>query len=318
MFTISVRLQTAALPTAVLAPCSTRCSNCTQWLWKNLQVSYLHSIKCNFYSCLRSWRYHQYQIGQLLQPDEEEMSDFKIHINRTWRGYLVRDVDIKNKSTVSWFCFLSICPLIAPCCIYTALKQQCTKTERRLPYSTLPICRNTTHGLCQLTAWRPRSYPEIVTSQYLWDEQGPEPSHLNATCSGSCRSSQTLLSQHAILSKWMLNTMGGIELLAKEAFESKMLASLNKLKRECSLRRREFKIGIQVTFHDEIHGGLPNQFSFSLPASFCRSLPPLHSSSIFGGSPYWPLQLASKGPNLVSAILLWLRSAALRRCPGRE
>ena len=34
------------------------------------------------------------------------------------------------------------------------------------------------------------------------------------------------------------------------------------------------KIGIQVTFHDEIHGGLPNQFSFSLPASFCRSLPP--------------------------------------------
>ena len=49
--------------------------------------------------------------------------------------------------------------------------------------------------------------------------------------------SQTLLSQHAILSKWMLNTMGGIELLAKEAFESKMLASLNKLKRECSLRR---------------------------------------------------------------------------------
>ena len=106
MFTISVRLQTAALPTAVLAPCSTQCSNCTQWLWKNLQVSYLHSIKCNFFNCLRSWRCHQYQIGQLLQPDEEEeMSDFKIHINRTWRGYLVRDVDIKNKSPVSWFCF---------------------------------------------------------------------------------------------------------------------------------------------------------------------------------------------------------------------
>ena len=53
-----------------------------------------------------------------------------------------------------------------------------------------------------------------------------------------------------------------------------LLITLNKLKRECSLRRREFKIGIQVTFHDEIHGGLPNQFSFSLPASFCRSLPP--------------------------------------------
>ena len=45
---------------------------------KNLQVSYLHSIKCNFFNCLRSWRCHQYQIGQLLQPDkEEEMSDFK-------------------------------------------------------------------------------------------------------------------------------------------------------------------------------------------------------------------------------------------------
>ena len=116
--------------------------------------------------------------------------------------------------------------------------QTLTKTERRLPYSIDSPQLSKYHPW---TAWRPRSYPEIVTSQYLWDEQGPEPTHLNATFSGSCRSSQTLLSQHAILSKWMLNTMGGIELLAKEAFESKMLASLNKMKRECSLRRRDLR-----------------------------------------------------------------------------
>ena len=44
----------------------------------------------------------------------------QIHINRTWRGYLVRDVDIKNKSPVSWFCFplgswLTDCPMPIGC-----------------------------------------------------------------------------------------------------------------------------------------------------------------------------------------------------------
>ena len=71
-------------------------------------------------SYLESWRCCQCKKKvQLIQPGrEEETSNFKIH--RTWTGYLVRDVQIKNKSPVSWSCFppgpwLTDCPMPIRC-----------------------------------------------------------------------------------------------------------------------------------------------------------------------------------------------------------